>query len=63
VSGSPPRISRPTAFHLARADLLRRLGDRTGARACYERAAALADNAQVRGVVAIRFAFCRTHRS
>jgi RNA polymerase sigma-70 factor (ECF subfamily) len=40
------------AFHLARADMLRRLGDVHGARGSYQRAAGLADNAQVRGVVA-----------
>lgn len=40
------------AFHLARADMLRRLGDVDGARGSYQRAAGLADNAQVRGVVA-----------
>lgn len=40
------------AFHLARADMLRRVGDLAGARGCYRQAAALADNVQVREVVA-----------
>lgn len=40
------------AFHLARADMLRRLGDLAGARGCYRQAAGLADNVQVREVVA-----------
>ncbi|MBZ5709577.1 RNA polymerase sigma factor [Nannocystis pusilla] len=39
-------------FYLARGELLRRVGELTAARGCFERAAELTDNAQVRGAAA-----------
>lgn len=45
-------------YHLARADMLRRLGRQSEARACYERALPFAQNAQVRRF--IERAQCRT---
>ena len=49
------------AFHLARADMLRRLGDLPGARGSYHQAAQLADNVQVREVVARQLQALEAH--